>query len=135
MATAAALVATFFLASGANADVVNAYLWWGTVTGTCSGENYQAYSDYSFDPAVHSAVYTIGGVVSSPALLTQKYNQDGVRTATRWFGCNRGAVKESYIPKVYNHRWFTDTWWCAGNGCAPAPRVYGSWVAGTGPRS
>ena len=131
-AITAALAATFFIASGAVADSWAIYLEWGSTVGSCTGNTYQSYGDQTFDPKLHSAVQPLGGVVVAGAVKTQKWNQDGVRVATRYFGCTGGSVKTYYAPRVYNHRWRTDSWYCTGGSCAPLPTAYGSWLSGLG---
>lgn len=131
----AALLVTCLVASGATAaPVITEYLSWGTVTGSCSGSTYAAKGNVNFDPAKHSATFDLGARANGNILLGD-YNQDGVKTAKRWFGCKSGSVKEYYSPVVYNHRAITKSWICYGASCTPFPTLYGSWQSGQGRKS
>lgn len=129
-ALSAGLLAVGLVVSGATAASLSPYLAWGTVTGSCSGNSYKSTGNLSFDPALHSAQRELGTSVNG-YILIGNYNQDGVRTATRYFGCLSGSVKTYYIPVVYNHRAIVRSWYCNG-GCSPLPTMYGSWRSGIG---
>ena len=128
------MAASLLFASSATAATISAYLSWGSTVGSCTGETYASRGNVDFDPALHSMTWELNTSVNGNTLIGN-YSQDGVKTATRHFGCKGGTVKTYYAPVVYNNRRITKSWQCYGGSCAPLPTIYGSWRSGLGPKS
>lgn len=127
------LAAAVPLSTTATAATITTYLSWGSTVGSCTGETYKSRGNRNFDPALHSRTYELSATANGNTLIGH-YSQDGVRTATYYFGCKGGSVKTFYNPVVYNNRRITKSWQCYGASCVPLPTIYGSWKSGTGPK-